>query len=82
MDRRVRLVHGGLHVRHNAQLLKKLLCSDICGGLRLVHGGLHVRHNAQLLKKLLCSNICGGFVEKMRGGEALCLPGGLLKTLR
>ena len=24
----------------------------------------------------------GGFVEKMRGGEAFCLPGGLLKTLR
>ena len=24
----------------------------------------------------------GGFVEKMRGGETFCLPGGLLKTLR
>ena len=28
------------------------------------------------------SGCCRGFVEKMRGGETFCLPGGLLKTLR
>ena len=40
-------------------------------------GSVHVQTFNNNLKEL-----GGGFVEKMRGGETFCLPGGLLKTLR
>ncbi len=56
------------------RILKKLL--EHCGCVptaRNVGRCINTRHTG---------TCAGGFVEKMRGGEALCLPGGLLKTLR
>jgi len=44
----------------------------------------HKRDHGQMLIDVLqeaCPELVG-FVEKMRGGETFCLPGGLLKTLR